>query len=181
MIELKKKLRKEIIAKRHQLSSDEVLLAEEYIAAAFWGQVPEDAAVLHTYLPINKEASTYKIIKRALKLGWTVVVPKTLPNRALKHLVLHSLEHLKQERFDTLIPLQEEEYMGNFDHVLVPGVAFSSNLGRMGYGGGYYDTFLSTKKNVKKWGIGYSFQMNENLPLEEHDVKMNALIIAPVN
>ncbi|MBB6459738.1 5-formyltetrahydrofolate cyclo-ligase [Flammeovirga kamogawensis] len=181
MIALKKKLRKEIIAKRNQLTPSEVLLAEEYIAAAFWDQVPQGAAVLHTYLPINKEASTYKIIKKALALGWKVVVPKTLPNRELKHLILHSVEHLREERFGTLIPAIEEEYTGDFDHVLVPGVAFSSNLGRMGYGGGYYDTFLSTKKNTKKWGIGYSFQMNENLPLEEHDVKMDALIIAPVN
>ncbi|WP_281614601.1 5-formyltetrahydrofolate cyclo-ligase [Flammeovirga sp. SubArs3] len=174
-------LRKEVIKKRLELSEQQVKSAEKYIAATFWENSPEDVAVLHTYIPINNEASTLAIIDKALKLGWKVVVPKTLPGRKLKNLVLHSLEDLKEERFGTLIPNVEEEYTGTYDYVLVPGVAFSKELGRMGYGGGYYDTFLSQHSSSKKIGITYSLQMNDNLPLEEHDVKMDQLIIAPVN
>lgn len=177
MLKTKQEIRKEIIKRRNALSFKEVDKAENNIAAAFWGLVPPKAAVLHTYIPINKEASTLKVIKEVLALGWTVVVPKTLPNRKLKHLILTDLNALKEERFGTLIPQEEVEYTGEFDYILVPGVGFSPQKDRMGYGGGYYDTFISQFPNTITIGVGYQFQLIEKLPIEEYDVPMKHLII----
>ncbi|KXX70334.1 5-formyltetrahydrofolate cyclo-ligase [Flammeovirga sp. SJP92] len=174
----KETLRKQIIQQRNVLSTAQVDKAEKDIAAIFWDQNSQEVAVLHTYLPINNEASTLLIIEKALELGWTVVVPKTLPKRQLKHLVLKNLTHLKEGKFGTKLPLEEIEYKGEIDYVLVPGVGFSKELGRMGYGGGYYDTFLSDFPNAKKIGVGYDFQVIPKLPVEEHDVPMDRLIIA---
>ncbi|WP_052444677.1 5-formyltetrahydrofolate cyclo-ligase [Flammeovirga sp. OC4] len=174
----KETLRKKIIQQRNLLSKAQVDQAEKEIAATFWGNHTQEVAVLHTYIPINNEASTLLIIQKALSLGWTVVVPKTLPKRQLKHLVLSDLSQLKEGKFGTLLPSEEIEYKGEINYVLVPGVGFSEEKGRMGYGGGYYDTFLSEYPNAIKIGIGYDFQVIPKLPIEEHDVPMDRLIIA---
>ncbi|NME66652.1 5-formyltetrahydrofolate cyclo-ligase [Flammeovirga aprica] len=173
-------LRKEIIQQRNALSKAQIEKADKDIAATFWEGTSQEVAVLHTYIPINNEASTISIIQKALTSGWTVVVPKTLPQRQLKHLVLKDLSQLKEGKFGTLLPSEEIEYKGEIDFVLVPGVGFSEELGRMGYGGGYYDTFLVEYPNATKIGIGYDFQVIPKLPLEEHDVAMDRLIIAEV-
>lgn len=173
-------LRKINLNIRKALTHEQCDSAEKYIAATFWETIPQEVAVLHTYIPINKEASTLLIIEKALQLGWKVIVPQTLPNRKLRHLVLHDLFDLEEEKFKTLVPKVKEEYDGTIDYVLVPGVAFSLQKGRMGYGGGYYDTFLAEHKEAYKIGVAYAYQMTDSLPLEEHDVTMDSLIIAPM-
>lgn len=48
---------------------------------------------------------------------------------------------------------------------------------RLGYGGGYYDKYLSGKgKGMRKIGICYDFQLTDGLPSEEHDVLLDALV-----
>jgi 5-formyltetrahydrofolate cyclo-ligase family len=59
----------------------------------------------------------------------------------------------------------------------VPGVAFTRTLGRLGQGGGYYDRlFPRLRENVKRIGIGYEIQMADELPIEDHDVPMHAVV-----
>ncbi|OHX66238.1 5-formyltetrahydrofolate cyclo-ligase [Flammeovirga pacifica] len=175
--EQKKSIRRTLIQKRNQLTENEILISESIISEQFWKEVDELPKVLHTYIPINNEASTMSIIKKALALNWTVVVPQTLKNRQMNHLILHSLEDLEKEKFGTFVPKRKELFEGEIDHILVPGVAFSNSNGRMGYGGGYYDTFLPQYPSAKKWGITYKLQIIDDLPLEKHDIPMDALII----
>ena len=53
--------------------------------------------------------------------------------------------------------------------ILVPGLAFDRTGHRLGYGGGYYDSYLKEHPEAKSVGICYSVQMSEEIPLEEHD------------
>jgi 5-formyltetrahydrofolate cyclo-ligase len=65
----------------------------------------------------------------------------------------------------------------NISCVLVPGIAFDNNNQRLGYGKGYYDRFLS-KINCPTIGVGFIEQLsNDNLPLENHDIKLNDLFL----
>lgn len=62
------------------------------------------------------------------------------------------------------------------DCVLVPGVAFDNNGGRLGMGKSFYDRTLESLKAVKI-GIGFGVQWSEeDLPLELHDIKMDYLV-----
>ena len=61
------------------------------------------------------------------------------------------------------------------DLIIVPGVAFDRQLNRMGRGRGFYDRLLSTL-SVPKIGIGYSFQLLDQIPVEEFDKKMDLVI-----
>ena len=56
--------------------------------------------------------------------------------------------------------------------LLVPLVAFDNQLNRLGYGGGYYDRYISKyrgKDKIIKIGIGFSFQKIKSLPVDKYD------------
>ena len=63
----------------------------------------------------------------------------------------------------------------DIDVFLVPGLAFDRNGNRLGRGKGCYDRALS-KSTGLKIGCGGSYQIyNDSLPVEDHDVSMDAL------
>ena len=63
------------------------------------------------------------------------------------------------------------------DALIVPGLAFTLDGKRLGYGGGYYDKLLSNKA-FKAFTIGFcfSFQIKKDLPTESHDKKVDHVI-----
>lgn len=60
--------------------------------------------------------------------------------------------------------------------VVVPGLAFDERGGRLGYGGGFYDRFLAAHPHVVTVGVGYDFQVVEEVPLEPHDVRLDRVL-----
>ncbi len=63
------------------------------------------------------------------------------------------------------------------DLVLVPGLAFSPDGGRVGWGKAYYDGLLTSLPG-RPWlvGVGYDFQVFSAVPQAEHDVRLNAIL-----
>lgn len=61
------------------------------------------------------------------------------------------------------------------DFVIIPGLAFDRKNNRLGFGAGYYDRFLAESKAFKA-GICYDFQRIDEIPKEEHDIPMDAVI-----
>ena len=65
------------------------------------------------------------------------------------------------------------------DILLVPMVAFDAKLNRLGYGGGFYDRFLSKlekNKKILKIGLALSCQKINKVPTNRFDKKMNYII-----
>ena len=71
--------------------------------------------------------------------------------------------------FNILEP-QNEPYTGNFDLIVVPGVAFDRQ------GKGYYDRFLCQHLDVKRIGICFDFQLVDEVPAEPFDIRMDEVI-----
>ena len=61
------------------------------------------------------------------------------------------------------------------DLIIIPGVAFDRKKNRMGRGKGYYDRFLS-KMKAPKMGICFEFQLFDDIPNDENDVKMDYIV-----
>ena len=59
--------------------------------------------------------------------------------------------------------------------IIVPAVAFDRNGNRLGRGKGFYDRLLQTTR-ATKIGVGYDFQLFEEIPAEPHDVPMDMVI-----
>ena len=63
------------------------------------------------------------------------------------------------------------------DLVLVPGLAFTRDGGRLGCGGGFFDRFLANRTpRAAKVGICFNFQIVPSLPLEAHDIKVGVVV-----
>ena len=77
--------------------------------------------------------------------------------------------------FNILEP-QNIAYTGDFDLIVVPGVAFDRQGNRLGRGKGYYDRFLCQHRATKKIGICFDFQLVDNVPIEENDIPMDEII-----
>ena len=77
--------------------------------------------------------------------------------------------HIEEPKGEQTYPVEEIEI------IVVPGVAFDRKGRRLGRGKGFYDRLLASAK-ATKIGIGYDFQLVEDIPSEPHDVAMDIII-----
>jgi 5-formyltetrahydrofolate cyclo-ligase len=178
IIDQKKKLRKEMLFKRAKSSKLARVKYDESICQSLWEIIEKhDFKTIHCYLPMGTEINIFPLIEQLLENKMTVVTPKTLPKRQLKHLVLKSLNELEKGVFGTKYPAGDEVFEGEYDLIIVPGLSFDNNNYRLGYGGGYYDNFMVNHTKAKKIGIFYPFQEMEEIPLESHDVRLDEILV----
>jgi 5-formyltetrahydrofolate cyclo-ligase len=65
----------------------------------------------------------------------------------------------------------------SIDTVLIPGSVFDVTGGRLGYGGGFYDRFLSNSApQATRIGLAFSRQLVDRVPMEPHDQYMDFLV-----
>jgi len=63
------------------------------------------------------------------------------------------------------------------DVVIVPGLAFTVDGRRCGQGGGWYDRFLAkVRPDAVTVGVCFAPQVVINLPTDEHDVTLHAIV-----
>lgn len=131
---------------------------------------------LHSYLPIKSEPDVTPFLKSCLDRNLVVVTSKTLENRQLSHWIVSDLDELETGIFGTPFPKNSSPYFGNYDLIIVPGLAFDLQGNRIGYGVGHYDVFLRKHPEAHKVGVGYNFQILENVPADIHDVRLDQII-----
>jgi 5-formyltetrahydrofolate cyclo-ligase len=59
---------------------------------------------------------------------------------------------------------------------IIPILGFDRRGGRIGYGSGYYDRFLSENPHIRKIGIAYSCQEISEIPMQDHDIRMDIIV-----
>lgn len=125
------------------------------------------------YLASKEEIDLTDFITAALSFGCALVAPRW--NGTEYELVrVEDLETLVKGPHGILEPpagpvVQPKEVRA----WLVPGLAFTRQGGRLGYGGGWYDRFLCrVPKRVPKIGVAYAFQLVDELPTEPHDIRL---------
>jgi len=177
----KKRVRKRMIAQREALSGEAVRESGEAIWRRILGlsEVAE-ARVIHCYVSAkNNEVDTRRLISVALEEGKRIVVPVTdFWNRRLDHSEIKCLDELERSMFGLLEPREECLRfigIGEIDLVIVPGLAFDPQGNRIGFGGGFYDRFLSDIR-APKIALAYSFQVVEKIEEGPHDVRMDKVV-----
>tara|TARA_Y100001968_G_C19246030_1_gene661911 strand:- start:323 stop:913 length:591 start_codon:yes stop_codon:yes gene_type:complete len=134
---------------------------------------------LALYYPINNEISPLVITELISKFDFKLSLPKINKNtKVLDFLVWNADEKLQLSDFKTLVPDNSNASVFP-DLILIPMLAFDKNLNRIGYGGGYYDAtikFLRKKKSFLAIGIGYDKQEINNVPISNHDQKMDLIV-----
>lgn len=67
-------------------------------------------------------------------------------------------------------------YTGDFDLIVVPGMAFDDHGNRLGRGKGYYDRFLAQHAHVHTIGVCFNFQKVPFVPTEKTDIAMSEIV-----
>lgn len=115
--------------------------------------------LLLTYVSTAEEVDTRALIARALADGKAVAVPHCVDGtRRMDFYRIQSLGELVPRTFGVLEPVaREENRVTGYAAALcvLPGVAFDRFGYRLGYGGGYYDRFLSQEYTGKTVGVCY--------------------------
>lgn len=124
---------------------------------------------------------TLSIIKRRLAEERPVLLPKTLINeKRLAVYRISSMDDLAPGSYGILEPTEskvQEVHPADIDLVLVPGSVFDRRGGRYGYGGGFYDRFLSQEApGALRIALAFSFQVFDNIFLQSHDQLMDYIV-----
>ena len=156
---LKKDMRRQWIEERKNIPPEEKERAGGIIGQMFLSQEEyKNSDAIFIYVSMKNEVPTADIINRALKDGKTDMVKNSLgvyePQKGIE---------------DEIIP------SGN-TLLVVPGTAFDIQGGRMGYGGGYYDTYIEKYGIENTLALAFDIQIKERVPREPHDKLMKKII-----
>lgn len=176
----KQTIREQILKQRRQFPRQEREKAscsvQEHLLA--WPTF-QKAQTVHLFLNQPHEVETFGIVRSCWEMGKTVAIPYIVPQSPqLGHSLLTHWNQLTQTKFDLQEPLPEARQsfdLNSIDLVLVPGVAFDQSGGRLGYGKGYYDRFLSEIEGFFL-GLAFSFQIVPKVPQADLDVAMDGIL-----
>lgn len=188
----KTRLREDMLRLRAALLPDERREREEALCrrlcASFprWlsaERVPEYPVLV--YFPFRSEPDLMSAIEWFWQQDIPIAAPRALRNpRRLEWRIVRSARDvepgvwgIREPKPDC--PLVPEEEARLAPLILVPGVAFDENGGRLGYGGGYYDRFLggaAMTGRSRTLAAAFDLQILQAVPTEEHDIRVGALI-----
>ncbi len=174
----KKELRKLCKSIRKRIGLGERLLFDSMIFTHLINSdLYKSSKTLLIYVSVNNEADTLNIIKYALADGKRVAVPRCNGN-IMNFIELKSFEELSEGDFGIpTVDSDDNKIIDDFSDALciVPGLGFDRYGNRLGYGGGYYDRFLSCN-HVTSVGLCYERCRFDMLPAEEHDIKIDYIL-----
>lgn len=176
--EQKSLLRKKIIFARKGLTDSEIEEKSVIITRKLveMSQVANAHRVL-LYLPVNGEVDTKYVLAHSQRGGSNIFLPSYLKEE--KKWVVSNFKHKEDLEIGPLgimQPRRASAYpLSSLDLAIVPVVAFSAELTRLGYGLGVYDRLIRGLK-ITKIGLAYEFQLVETLSAEAHDLKMDYVV-----
>lgn len=177
----KKELREQMRAQLATLpAAERVEKSHQICRWVIESEVFRQASVVMAFLSMPHEVDTTGIILQAWRQGKTVAVPKV--SWAQRHMLpveIQSLESGLEACSHGLrnptggVPVPYEE----IDLVLTPGLAFDAKGHRLGRGGAYYDRFFqSPGLSAARWGLAFSLQVVEEVPIGPGDEPVDAIV-----
>lgn len=180
----KSKIRKEILAKRQNLSLFEI----EQCSHAIVNQVTQldcyqKSQHIAFYYSVKNEVQTHAFIQQALLKNKTCYLPKitSITPPLMNFYRVENFKQLEINRYGIPEPKTKDRSIiapDELDLVIVPMVAFDLSRNRLGMGAGFYDRYFHGRNNSKPFlvGLAYEFQRIEQIPLEPWDLSMDLIV-----
>lgn len=174
----KKEIRKRMRVLRENMTREDMfskssLIFEQLIT------VPEykKAEKIFTYVSMNNEVDTIMLIDYSLSMDKRVFVPKVFG----KDMFFYEISDISELSpgycgiYEPDTDGKEPDY-SKAGFMCMPGVAFDKEYNRIGYGGGFYDRYLSGENKFYKAALAYEFQFVEHIWTEHVDVKPDMIV-----
>ncbi len=175
----KKEMRKAYLARLQQLDQNTRLREQHRLAQKLY-DLPQwtNAKTVALTMSQSFELDTAPLILHARHEGKRVLVPRTLPKRQMEFVQIDEDTEFEETGFGVLEPLagmvlQPQE----IDLIVVPGVAFTADGKRLGFGGGYYDRYLANYPG-RTVSLALTTQLADaaEWPGEDHDVRIGQVV-----
>lgn len=184
----KKEYRSIVKDKKRKLSEAFISSASECITNKLLNSIEyKENSVIYTYVSFNQEVQTNHIIETALKDHKKIAVPKVIEKvensnfsiiREMHFYYINSMQDLEQGFYGIKEPSTNEIALNDKVLFIMPGLAFDLDKNRIGYGGGYYDKYLTSHSHVdfRKISLAYDFQIFDQLSVCDYDRKVDKII-----
>lgn len=130
------------------------------------------------YLSSPLELATDDLVNALLSRDIEVAVPLVVDQTTMLAVRFPGWDGIETGAFDIRQPRHRTPILGGIDLAITPALGFSGNGGRIGYGGGYYDRWFAEHDACLRFGIAYTCQLLDALPLDAHDKRMHRIITA---
>jgi 5-formyltetrahydrofolate cyclo-ligase len=172
---MKKDLRKKLLEKRDKLASKDIKsieIAEKFINMDIY----KKAKAIMIYASFKSEVMTDYLLKCLTLDNKTIIFPKcSIKANEILPIKIENESDFEIGAYGILEPIGEIYKKDEIDIVVVPAISFDKKGHRLGYGKGYYDRFLKDFKG-QSVGFCYSDMIEEGLPIEDHDIKVDMVI-----
>ncbi len=176
-------LRKQMIEARNMLDPETKQAMDDAIFERLYAlDVFQKAKSIFVFLSSPQEVNTDRIVQEALSRKKLVCAPKVLPGtheRLMHAYPVTSLKDVTFGFFGIREPIVQSKAVSpqTIELVIVPGLAFTAQGARLGYGGGYYDRYLAhVLSTTALLGVAYDMQMVSVLPVLPHDHFVHTVI-----
>ncbi|MDU1315941.1 5-formyltetrahydrofolate cyclo-ligase [Anaerococcus hydrogenalis] len=172
---MKKELRRYFINNRTKINPDDKKnwdkkIKEKFLESNFY----KNSKSIFIYYSTDDEIDTKEIIKEAFLDKKEVYIPKIIGKHRMIPVLLKSFDDLIDGKYK-MKTSKRDETKEKIDLTIVPGLSFDKNKYRLGYGGGFYDSYI---KNHKSLYIGLFYQINKSYKLnfDYFDQKLDLII-----
>ena len=175
----KQALRKQIREQKRAMTEEQIVSKSDKLGELFLAsEAYRQAKTIYGYLPYNQEVRTVAMLEQAIADGKRVAVPKCY-GEEMRFIYLDDLSKVEKGYCGIPEPVEDGPVADDKTAlVLMPGLAFTKEGLRMGYGGGFYDKFLAAEPEHPTLALCYDFQMVEHIPTEDYDIPVNTVLWA---
>jgi 5-formyltetrahydrofolate cyclo-ligase len=172
----KSKLRNKISEIRKNHSDKKFKISSEFFFS-FLKNKKYNFKNLGGYYPTNFEIDDLEILKLLEKKNYKISLPIIKKNNQMDFFKWSSIDPLKINKYGIPEPVSSKIIYP--DILLVPLVGYDNDLNRLGYGGGFYDRYISKIEKIKKVikiGLAFSYQKLKSVPINHHDKRLDFII-----
>ncbi|GKQ42535.1 5-formyltetrahydrofolate cyclo-ligase [Companilactobacillus sp. RD055328] len=182
MPENKKEFRKQQIKFLTDFSrtKEAQLESESLYEKLFDSQEFKNANSISVTVSMGFELDTKPIIERAISLNKQVYIPKTDNlTKSMTFVRFIGYDELIKTEFGVLEPGNENDTLNPSDLIIVPGLAYTDDGYRLGFGAGFYDRYLA-KYRPRTISLANSKQVNlsKQWQIDKFDIPVNKIITA---
>ena len=172
----KQQLRAAIRARKQAMSPEEISCRSRQLRALVREtDAYQQSKTIYGYLPFNQEVDLSPLLLQALAEGKQVALPKC-SGKEMRFILVSDLTQIQHTAFGVPEPVADSPSpWDKTGLVIVPGLVFDRRGYRIGYGGGYYDRFLSLEPDHPTIGLCYDFQLMDRLEPEPHDIAVDTV------
>ena len=132
---------------------------------------------IYTYVSMDNEIDTIMLIDYSLSLEKRVFVPR-VSGKDMEFYEISDISELNPGYmgiYEPDINGKEPDY-SRTGFMCMPGLAFDRSYNRIGYGGGFYDRYLSVENKLYKAALAYEAQLLESIPAQDGDVRPDMIV-----